>query len=430
MAPVANVPTGVVRAQSILFASLIVTLFVAFIAVLGKQWILYYTRNSTWGSIVDRGKERQLKFLGLQKWGLHLIMELLPVMLQFALFLFSIGIIVFLWDFDISAAEVVLLVTCICCVFYLCIAVVATIWKDCPFQTPFPILISKLLVRTKEIIILSRSRLRHLWSRQRPTAVQNRSGPLAKDARTSHLKFSNPSLWRCDPLFTPALPEDTSATAGFWLLENSTGLWAGTAVAAAFPEFQWPSHHGSTTALVRLRDTYKECLRPHKPSKSDRLKALQSATAYYVLYHTQLFWNAANDLENEVEKITPELPPDLLCDREAGWENQDLFEYLLRTEDRSEPVMSARFLSYIAPYWCCGDPDPTTRFQHTRLLNIGELIQVLENYQALNHATLTDCLLCVGAIMDLPLHPEDLIRVDKRCVRSLTLTCCREVDCG
>ncbi|KAF9782717.1 hypothetical protein BJ322DRAFT_993722, partial [Thelephora terrestris] len=38
LAPVMNVSSSVVRAQSILFASLSVTLFVAFIAVLGKQW--------------------------------------------------------------------------------------------------------------------------------------------------------------------------------------------------------------------------------------------------------------------------------------------------------------------------------------------------------------------------------------------------------
>jgi hypothetical protein len=40
LAPVTNIPSSLVRAQSTLLASLSVTLFVAFIAVLGKQWIL------------------------------------------------------------------------------------------------------------------------------------------------------------------------------------------------------------------------------------------------------------------------------------------------------------------------------------------------------------------------------------------------------
>ncbi|KAF9647309.1 hypothetical protein BDM02DRAFT_3081760, partial [Thelephora ganbajun] len=100
LAPVSSVPASVVRAQAILFASLSITLVVAFIAVLGKQWILYYTQASTWGNIVDRGKERQAKLVGLQKWGLHLIMESLPVMLQFALLLFGAALVVYLWDLD------------------------------------------------------------------------------------------------------------------------------------------------------------------------------------------------------------------------------------------------------------------------------------------------------------------------------------------
>lgn len=345
-------------------------------------------------------------------------MELLPVMLQFALFLFSIGIIVFLWDLDTTVAKAVLLVTCIGCLFYLFVVVSATIWKDCPFKTPFSILLPKLLSWTKKVPSLVRSRLR----RRRIHVVKNRTGPLAEDAKRSYPVFSDPALWRHDPLFTPALPEDTSATAGFWLLEHSTGLWATNAVAAVFQEFQWPSHHDSPTALIRLRDTYVECLRPQKLKKSNRLAALQSAAAYYVLYHTQVLWNTTKSLEVEVEKLPAELPSDLLCwHPDSEWGDKNLFEYLLGVKDRSEPVESARFLSYIAPYWYCGDPDSTEIFLDKRLSYMGELIQVLEDSKVLNHATLTECLLCIGATIDFPLHPEDLIRVDKRCVHWVSI---------
>ncbi|KAF9782843.1 hypothetical protein BJ322DRAFT_177731 [Thelephora terrestris] len=143
LAPVMNVSPTVLRAQSILFASLSVNLFAAFIAVLGKQWILYYKRASTWGSVVDRGKERQVKFTGLQKWGLHFIMELLPVLLQLALLLFGIGIIAYLWDIDRSAAEVIMVSVYTGFAFYAGIAVAATIWNDCPFQTPLSVFLLK-----------------------------------------------------------------------------------------------------------------------------------------------------------------------------------------------------------------------------------------------------------------------------------------------
>ncbi|KAF9782745.1 hypothetical protein BJ322DRAFT_168803 [Thelephora terrestris] len=405
LAPILNVSPSALVAQSILFASLSVTLFVAFIAVLGKQWILYYTRASTWGSIVDRGKERQVKFVGLQKWGLHFIMESLPVLLQFSLLLFGVGLIVYLWEIDVHASEVILAVTFIGCAFYACIAVFATIWSDCPFQTPLSMLLPKVLPWLKE----TASRVGKAFGgkttlNQVVLDVYEKSYPMV---------LSNPALWRQDPLFTLPLEKDTAASAGFWLLENSTDFSAATAVAAVFSEFQWPSHRTSTTALIRLRDTYTQCFRGPVFDRSARLKALQSAAAYYVLYHTHLIWSRSKSCE--FQELPAHLPPDLLLLHKDNdqWRGFDLFEYLLRIDDRSVPVESARFLSYIAPYWFCGDSDSAIKFRSVRLSTVDELITVLESTKALNPATLTDCVLCVGAAMDFPLHPEDLIRVDK-----------------
>jgi len=450
LAPASTIPIGVVRAQSILFASLAVTLFVAFVAVLGKQWILYYTQVTTWGNIVDRGKERQAKLVGLQKWGLHPMMESLPVMLQFALLLFGVALAVYLWDLDISAAEVVLVVTSFGFIFYACITIIATIWRDFPFQTPLSILLPKVLPWAKEFSALSRVWLKQLL-RRKVTALLDWIGwpkehapltnslgrafkisadgttpPAPPDGDTRNTDYpttlSNPAFWRDDPVFASPTPGDIAASAGFWLLENSTDFSAAAAVAAVSSEFQWPSHHPSSTALIRLHDTYMVCFQAREFDKSIRLKALQSAATYYVLYHTQLIWSTWKSLEVEIEKVPSALPLDLFLHQPNNeWDGDDVFEYLLRIdiEDRSEPVKSARFLSYIAPYWFCGDADPAIRFRPSRLPILNELIEVLEKSQALNPATVTDCILCVGAAMDFPLHPEDLIRVDKRCVPPL-----------
>jgi len=445
LAPVSSIPTSIVRAHSIFFASLSVTLFVAFVAVLGKQWILYYTRATTWGNIVDRGKERQVKLAGLQKWGLHLIMESLPVMLQFALLLFGIALAVYLWDVDVSVAEVVLVVTSFGFAFYVCITMAATIWRDCPLQTPLSILLPKVLPWAKEFTALIRVWLKQLLRRKDATllrwmptehdrlinpfgcafkifAGKTTSPDLAGEDTVTNdysMTLSNPAFWRLDPLFTSPVPRHIAASAGFWLLENSTDFSAAAAVAAVFSEFQWPSHHPSSTALIRLRDMYVECFRAPDFKESTRLKALQSAAAYYVLYHTQLIWNTRKSLEVEVEELPSDLPPDLFLHRHNNeWDGDDVFEYLLHIDvgDRTEPVKSARFLSYIAPYWFCGDADPAIRFRPSRLQRLNELIEVLEESRALTPATVTDCILCAGAAMDFPLHPEDLIRVDKRCV--------------
>ena len=448
LAPISNIPTSLLRAQPILFASLFVTLFVAFIAVLGKQWIHYYNRVTTRGSIVDRGKEHQTKLLGLQKWGLHLIMKLLPAMLQLALLLFGAALIVYLWDLNVSAAEVVLVVASIGLIFYASIAVIATIWNDFPFQTPLsvvlPTLLPKVLQWRKEFAALVRVSLRHWWKR-RTTSLLLRTqwmvehsrlkGPLGRLFKTIAdetnvsdgapkgacnkqypMTLSNPAFWRQDPLFTPPIPNDIAASAGFWLLENSIDHSVASAVAAVFSEIQWPSHLLSTTALIRLRDMYVECFRAPEFSNSTRFRALQSAAAYYVLYHTQLIWNTSKSPEVEIECLPPDLPPDLFHQHNGEWGGNDVFEHLLRAKDRSEPVTSARFLSYIAPYWFCGDSDATIRFRPSRLQTLNELIEVLEESHALIPASLTDCVLCVGVAMDLPLHPEDLIRIDKRWV--------------
>ena len=397
----------------------------AFIAVLGKQWILYYTQVTTWGNIVDRGKERQAKLAGLQKWGLHLIMESLPVMLQFALLLFGVALATYLWGLNITIAEVVMTVTCVGLAFYACIAIAATMYHDCPFQTPLSILLPKLPPRAKGFTALAR-----IWLRRKATSLPIRIGHACKifasgkhapdyseeDAPTNdyQMTLSNPTFWRNEPLFPSPLPKDIGASAGFWLLENSTDISAASAVAAVFSELQWPSHYCSTTALKRLHDTYVECFRAPEFKESRRLKALQSAAAYYVLYHTQLIWCTSNRLSFDVGGF----PPDLLLDLHSEkWGGDDVFEHLLRIKDRSDLVTSARFLSYIAPYWFCGDSDSAVRFRPSRLPTMYKLIEVLEEYRALDARTLTDCVLCVGAAMDFPLHSEDLVRADKRYVQ-------------
>ena len=238
-----------------------------------------------------------------------------------------------------------------------------------------------------------------------------------------YMTLSNPAFWRTHPLFPSAVPDDITTSAGFWLLKNSTDFSAATAVAGVFPGFHYPTHQHSPTALIRFRDTYLECFRSPQLNKSTRLKALQSAAAYYVIYHTQLVWSTSKRLDVEVAKLLSDLPPDLFLHKLSEEWGGDVFEYLLRNKvnDRSEPVTSARFLSYIAPYWFCGDSDLAIRFRPSRLQTLYELIQVLEDAQTLVPGTITDCVLCVGVAMDFPLHPEDLIRTDKRCARSLIL---------
>ena len=70
-------PPEIVTVQSLLYASLATSLFAAFLAMLGKQWVNRYLRNRG-GSPADKSRDRQRKLDGFEKWHFHLIIESLP----------------------------------------------------------------------------------------------------------------------------------------------------------------------------------------------------------------------------------------------------------------------------------------------------------------------------------------------------------------
>ena len=436
MASATTISPSTVKAQSILFASLAVTLFAAFITILGRQWILHYKETSWWGIVVRPGKAREPKFVGLQRGGLHFIMESLPFLLLLALLLFGVGLTVYLWDLDLPAAESMLAVTAIEFAFYAFTTALATARSDYPFQTPLSSLLSKIFPHAKKVLPAQNRRgrsfqthvsvflssVRSLLKRGFTDLVDRKTTPTqVADNEDYPMRLSNPAFWRQDPLFTSPIPADVQASAGFWLLEDYRGISNDrvAAVAAVFPDLQWLSCHTSREALIRFKYAYKECFGAPPFKESARLKALQSAAAYYVFYHAQLISNASKGHKVEAEGH-PYLPPDLLLYKHCEiWDKCDLFGYLLQLKDRSESVESAQFLSYVAPYWFCGDSDAAIRSRPDRLPVLYDLFRVLENSGNIDPQALTNCVLCVGAAMDFPLHPEDLIRVDKRYVSLL-----------
>ena len=80
---------NLIRVQTILFSSLAVSLLAAFVAMLGKQWLNRYSQVDMHRSLIHRSRDRQRKINGMTKWHFNLVMEFLPLMLQFALLLLS-----------------------------------------------------------------------------------------------------------------------------------------------------------------------------------------------------------------------------------------------------------------------------------------------------------------------------------------------------
>jgi len=133
-------PREIVIVQSLLYASLVTSLFAAFLAMLGKQWVSRYLRNRG-GSAADKSRDRQRKLDGLEKWHFYIAIEGLPVMLQLALFLLGSALSLYLWSISRTVAGVIIAFTLFGATSYVFFTFAATLHYNCPYQTPPSILI-------------------------------------------------------------------------------------------------------------------------------------------------------------------------------------------------------------------------------------------------------------------------------------------------
>ena len=122
-------------ATCLMYASLLISLLAAFIAMLGKQWLNRYLRNSG-RSMIERCGDRQRKCDGLEKWPLHFFIESLPVMLQAALLLLASGLCRHTWSVNASVAYTLIGLTGLGVTFFVAIVIAGTSSYACPFQTP------------------------------------------------------------------------------------------------------------------------------------------------------------------------------------------------------------------------------------------------------------------------------------------------------
>ena len=128
-------PPEIVIAQSLLYASLAISLFAAFLAMLGKQWVTRYLRNRG-GSAADKSRDRKRKLDGLKTWRFYLVIESLPVMLQLALMLLACALSLYLWTINRIVAGVILAFTAFGVTSYVLFTLSAIVYDNCPYQTP------------------------------------------------------------------------------------------------------------------------------------------------------------------------------------------------------------------------------------------------------------------------------------------------------
>ncbi|KAG8939304.1 hypothetical protein FRC03_006393, partial [Tulasnella sp. 419] len=143
--------------NSFFFASLCCSLFTAFGAVIGKQWLNHYEREGQLKSPSARGMERQKKYMGLTKWKFQAVVETLPTLLQFSLFFFFIGLIDFLWPLNKAVAILVIIFSVFTASFYGVTLVIGILYPNSPFQTRLTAVLRRRMIPKKPAPVMDQN---------------------------------------------------------------------------------------------------------------------------------------------------------------------------------------------------------------------------------------------------------------------------------
>lgn len=129
-----------VTVSILLYASLSASPFTAFLAMHGKQCLNRYARRQ--GGLAAEGcEDRQQRFSGLPRWPLGIVIESLPVLLQFSPLLPGAALSRFFWDANRASAPITAGFTVYYVLYYACIVIAGTLSSKCPFQTPLSLIL-------------------------------------------------------------------------------------------------------------------------------------------------------------------------------------------------------------------------------------------------------------------------------------------------
>ncbi|KAJ7495825.1 hypothetical protein B0H11DRAFT_2387400 [Mycena galericulata] len=284
--------TLVIAAQILLFLTLFTTLLAALLAVLGKQWLFIYGEAGNRGTLEERGLERQRKLDGLLKWKFELILQMFPLLLQLALFLFWAALSVYLWAIQHSLAVIMIFLTAFGSMIYIAVLISAMIYPDSPFQTPLSDLLAGLIKgmsrifppgTTELISALYRNTASRFWTWFSTARIETRcfvSFRLPRfyksttvkgighieDAASIELNISRRTD-SLDDIFEPrTLFDDTESSqpspaipAILWLLETCTNPDLVSTAATVAVDLQWPVGLDLGLVVDRLRAMYVSC---------------------------------------------------------------------------------------------------------------------------------------------------------------------------
>ena len=123
-----------VRVNSFWFASLVVSVSVAFLTILAKQWLASLD-GDLHPSLEGRGRQFQYRYDNARQWQLASALECLPLLLHMSLLLFFAGLIDFLWATNTTVAIVATVFIGFTVAIYIGSFVLSHLSSTCPYRT-------------------------------------------------------------------------------------------------------------------------------------------------------------------------------------------------------------------------------------------------------------------------------------------------------
>ena len=130
-------PDHIVIVNALFYASLGVMILAAFTAMLIKSWVREFDRGLKAISIPEqRAKTREFRYLGMERWKLTKMVEILPSLIQISLLLFAIGLVIFLYNISTPSFRVTAAIFGIGVFYYAATTCISVFVTSSPFHSP------------------------------------------------------------------------------------------------------------------------------------------------------------------------------------------------------------------------------------------------------------------------------------------------------
>ncbi|KAJ6517895.1 hypothetical protein C8R47DRAFT_466 [Mycena vitilis] len=202
------------------FISLTLSITCALLATLVEQWAREFLhRTEKHPSPIRRARVFSFLYFGVRRFGMHVVVDLIPLLLHVALILFLAGLVAFLVPINEFLMGLIGAILGVFLAIYAVITLLPVISSDCPYRTPFSAFAWRLIQPARK-----------LWLGSAAPDVEANLNDVMLDMalQKSHSRDQRAIAWTVDSLtdeaellpFLEAIPEAVYGHKGFHLLND------------------------------------------------------------------------------------------------------------------------------------------------------------------------------------------------------------------